>query len=348
MKTSTSSLENAAQHVSRVQKITTAIQFTPYVLIPLAFIGFEYFEPRWKSDIFLILILALFVIGQLFTFGQFRKLKRGAERSLEVLKLLKLEWEKGSSLEAIKNTMENSAPACHVRDLVFRWIEQGRLGDDAGFNFLLDNAANRRQVSEERMLGVHVAINRTLLKLGFLGTLIGLLMTFPPMKEAILALKAVDGEMKFISDIANAIDGDQYAVLTTLVATGFSVLMEIVTIQVLIRLNMRFEVCNNYLEEWNVVEFRPKAREEFGQSSMHDKVLAMQLAIENDMLAVQAKMTESIQSMTDTMRNLQSQLFNLSDSQKVIGRTVDELSLYEKQYQSFIRSSRFDPLQSDK
>ena len=343
MKLTFSPLDNAIYHGTRVKRLASLFQIVPFILIPGAFYFFEYFEPKWKEDPFLILILALFVVGQLFSFFQYIKLRRGAKKAIEVLRSLSALWKVNTKLKEIAHFLEKNLPSCHLRDIVIRWVHQGETGDTSGFDYLLDNSANRRQHSEDRMLSIHVALNRASLKLGFLGTLIGLLMTFPPMKEAILALKDVDGEMKFVSDIAGAIDGDQYAILTTLLATGFSVLIEILVIQVISRLIMRFEMVNNYLEEWNIVEFRPRVLEEFGKHNLHDQVLTKQLAMEQNMIAVQDKMMSSLALVAESLDAMQGQFQKLATTQDVIGKTVSELAHFEQEYQKFVRS-RFNPL----
>jgi DNA repair exonuclease SbcCD ATPase subunit len=146
---------------------------------------------------------------------------------------------------------------------------------------------------------MHATLNRTTLKLGFLGTLIGIILTFPPMKRAVLGLSASDGELKFIRDIAMAIDGDQYAILSTLVATGLSILIEFVTIQFLERLFLGLGTVVSRVNEWNTLTLQPvlAERNEIGaradaaerdRARLEEAMVGSQLALERHLEALAA------------------------------------------------------------
>src|SRR5690606_7416720 len=140
---------------------------------------------------------------------------------------------------------------------VVRWLELGAQGRKEGYDALLEEHLGRRNDYENRVLSLHDTLNSTTLKLGFLGTLIGIILTFPPMKRAVLGLSSSDGELNFIRDIALAIDGDQYAILSTLIATGLPIPIESVTIQFLERLFRGTGTALSHVNEWNTLTLQP-------------------------------------------------------------------------------------------
>src|SRR5690606_11771493 len=162
-----------------------------------------------------------------------------------------------AALEALQARLRAEVGPGSLRDLVLNWLDLGGRGSKAGYDTLLEESLGRRSIGDSRMLSLHATINRTTLKLGFLGTLIGIILTFPPMKRAVLGLSDSDGELKFIRDIALAIDGDQYAILSTLVATGLSILIEFITIQMLERIFLGQDLVQSRVNEWNVMTLQP-------------------------------------------------------------------------------------------
>jgi len=187
----------------------------------------------------------------LFAVLQHRLFLRGSRKALDVLNALQDLTGKG--VEGVQMKLQTLAPG-HFRDLMLRAIKPLHAGDATLAQTLFDNAASRRSVHENRRMGQHISINRIILKLGFLGTLIGLLLTFPPMKDAMLSLNGSEGELKFVTHIAAALDGDRFAIFATLIATGLSLLIELVTIQLMERSFGRFENINSLAEEWLVSE----------------------------------------------------------------------------------------------
>jgi hypothetical protein len=178
----------------------------------------------------------------------------------------------------------------------------GAKGDTTPLAAMMDHATLRRMKNMEKKVGVHASVNRILLKLGFLGTLIGLIMTFPPMREAILTLDPKNAEKgsSFVEHIAGAIDGDQYAILATLIATGLSILIELLTIQILKRIGATFEAVNGFIDEWSITELQPWIREQVSGKDDIGKSLMQQQAFQQKML--------------DLEREFQGRLLDLKES----------------------------------
>ena len=151
------------------------------------------------------------------------------------------------------------------------------------------------------MIEFHSSVNRVTLKLGFLGTLIGLMMTFPPMRDAILALQGSDGEFRFVTDIAEAIDGNQYAILTTLIATGLSIVLELITIKILESTVSDMELTNNDLDEWNIVVFQPLIREKYAKKTGLELLLNNEKEFENKLSALSNLVNLQVKTITETV-----------------------------------------------
>ena len=224
-------LDLAAQFLLSVRKSTRSLKAIP----PLFIIGglaimtvSEYLsEGRigWYKEPFLLLIMITFIIAQIVVMRQLGRITNGEKKSSHVLREL-MAIGSGISLTEMRDKILKSSSPGHMRDALIRWIDLGSRGETNSFNSLMNNNAARRGAAVHKQMAIPITLNRILLKLGFIGTLIGLAMTFPPMKEAILSLDVSGEEGGFVKKIADAIDGDAYAILTTLVATAFSVLVE--------------------------------------------------------------------------------------------------------------------------
>jgi hypothetical protein len=257
--------EEFGQARAALAKVRRSAQFA--FTLPILFLGLSLWlmffpldslYPAWRSDPFVLLMVALFALGQVVACWQYLRILRGRRRAADVLDDLEEGLHAGGLSEALKRVESN--PASHMRDVVGRWLRMAAQGETEGFDLVISNDSYRRERATERQVAIHTALNRTTLKLGFLGTLIGLLQTFGPMRSAILALQGSEGDMKFVHDIAEAIKGDEYAIYTTLIATGFSVFMELINILFLERVHDSFEQVNNSLEQWNAGPLRYLAK----------------------------------------------------------------------------------------
>jgi hypothetical protein len=328
-------LDAAANRAASVQKTSVKNQVIPIVMIPLGliimyvvdyisnghpsqvgvggfldFITFGHEEVKmvdgekviesipgvtWIMDPFLLAIFLVFVWGQIKAIFSLKKVSRGADKVAALVDTLKVMPER-SSLSAIKEKLLGQEDG-HLRDVVVRWLDLGQQGESDQFSTMMDNAALRRAEGVDKDIGSHVAINRTMLKLGFIGTLIGLAMTFPPMKSAIQSLNIAGEEGSFVIKIANAIDGDAYAILTTLLATAFSVFIELLTIQAFKNMYADFEMVNNNVDEWCLIELIPWINElKIGNEQM-DKELALQRKFQEEMLALKKQFLEEMLSL---------------------------------------------------
>ncbi|MGL1935152.1 MAG: hypothetical protein OCD01_09030 [Fibrobacterales bacterium] len=246
----------------------------------------------WITDPFLLAIFLVFTWAQVKAIFSLKKVAGGAEKVSALLTTLRSMPER-SSLGGIKEKILGHEDG-HLRDVVVRWLDLGQQGESDQFSTMMDNAALRRAEGVDKDVNGHVAINRTMLKLGFIGTLIGLAMTFPPMKEAIQSLNIAGEEGSFVMKIANAIDGDAYAILTTLLATAFSVFIELLTIQAFKNMYADFEMVNNNVDEWCLIELIPWINElKIGNDEM-DKELALQRKFQEEMLALKRQFLEEM------------------------------------------------------
>ena len=297
-------LELAIESVSKVSKYTSLAIVGSFFIIPAGFGILQYFAPGnevakpWYEDPFLVIMAVFFVVGQIVAIMQSIKIGNGARKVKTVLSALVA----GGAKPDLKNLQETimSLPGGHLRDLLVRWIALGKAGETDEFNSMIDNAAARRSESVDKMMNTHTFVNRTLLKFGFIGTLIGLMMTFPPMKAAILTLEMTAEEMEgasFVTQIADAIDGDAYAILTTLVATAFSVLIEMLTLLGFKRLFSYFEGVNNFVDEWCLTTFKPWCDEQAVDADDLNKTLQQQREFQEQMIQLQKEFQEKVREL---------------------------------------------------
>jgi len=313
-------------------RITT---FTTLPLIAGAVAGFFYFEPKWYEDVFLSTILAFFVLGQLIAFFQFNNIIKGAKSVKKLLNIL-LHSENITDLEHLDKEVMKSAPAGHLRNIILRWLSLGLQGEYEGFEAMMENAALRRARSTDKQIAIHNIINRVTLKLGFLGTLIGLIMTFPPMKSAILSLQGSGGEFKFVTDIASAIDGDQYAILTTLFATALSIFIELMTIQVFERVLNGFEVVNNYVDEWNITTLQPIIKKYYTNKNKTEDILEVEKLYQKKLIEIQELANRQINELKNVVLSTSKQIANLTEIQKIQSERIQKVVSFENQYRSFL------------
>ena len=244
----------------------------------------------WYKDAFLGSLFAVYVFGQLTALAQVRGLGRGLRKAKAALGALPRSIatpipDMLARLQAVKIPGQLS-------DLVGQWLRLGMDGDASPIAALMEKAGRKRAKAVEKKIGIHATLNRAMLKLGFLGTLLGLIVTFPPMKSAILTLdpKNVEKGASFVQHIAGAIDGDQYAILTTLIATGFSLFIELLTVQILRAVCTRFEAVNAGVDEWCLIELQPALRR--AAATDPEAMLARQRAFQERMLQAEREFQE--------------------------------------------------------
>lgn len=335
LKLSENPLHQAERALAKIGRTARACLFVPIPLMALITVGFFFFKANWYLDPFLALIYLLFVAGQIIAMNQIRGVGVGARKTAAAIQVLR---EAGDTpdLEALRAALLKSAPPGHLRDLLLRWIELGLRGETHGSESLLDNAWDRRSLTDGRALSVHTSLNRTTLKLGFLGTLIGLIMTFPPMKRAVMSLAESDGEMRFIRDLTAAIDGDEYAILNTLVATAISILIELVTIQILERSLIGFDLVNSHINDWNLTRLQPLIRSRSGEA----KARQNPSRTEAQMLETQAALDRNMAALAEAVGRTATQIEQVGQLQGQIGRRIAELTEFERQYRSFLAAKQ--------
>lgn len=241
--------------LERLSVRTRLLAWAPLPMLLLGTAVLQYFDHRWYANVVLVAILVLFAFGQVVAFRQFRTLSRTSRHTIQALAALE-RLEDHPDPAAFRGCVQALAPG-HVRDLVLSWLDLGERGNEGRGLHLLENARERRDILDSKLLGVHVSLNRNILKLGFLGTLVGLLLTFPPMRAAVMGLSNSGGEMKFINDIAAAIDEDAYAIQATLISMGFSLFLEALVLQLLERLLVGFQLVDSHLGDWYILGLRP-------------------------------------------------------------------------------------------
>jgi hypothetical protein len=290
------------------------------------------FDPTFLHNPILMGVLGLFVLGQILLVWQLAALLRRVSTGIVVLERLEASG-RSPDLDALESSLLSIKPD-PMRELVLGWIQLERKSHGEGALELLQNSIDRRSLRDHAALGVHALINRVVLKVGFLGTLVGLLFTFPPMKRAVLGLSGSDGEMTFIRDIAKAIDEDAYAIQATLVATGLSLLLEAVVVQILERFYGRFELVESLVSDWNLTVLRPSVRKSGASPAT---------GTPEDNLRLQARLAQGqqildahLQQLLETLRKTGESVEVVARSQAGLERRVTEIVAWEKDYRSFL------------
>ncbi len=344
LKLSENPLQQARRALQRIRKTARVCAIFPLPIVLAATAGFWYYvQANLSTDplllFFIGLIYAIFVAGQLLAVFQMRRLLPGVASTEKAVQVLSEAGDE-PDLEALRLALLQKAPGGHLRDLLLRWIELGLRGDTHGSDGLLDSAWERRATRDHRVISLHVSLNRTTLKLGFLGTLIGLILTFPPMKRAVLGLADSQGEFRFIADIAKAIDGDQYAILNTLIATALSILIEFVTIQLLERVLLGFDTVNSHINDWNLTRLQPWIRKRYGAERELRTVEERRGQMEQALMQAQLALEKHLAGITEALRGAATQLEQITRVQALVGKRVAELAEYEKQYRGFLAAKQ--------
>lgn len=248
-------LERSRTILLRLSRRLHLVAWAPIPVLGASVLLLHRFDPRWYSNVVLVAILVLFAVGQLAACRQFLALRRSVGETLAALARLE-RADDHPDPDAFRRAL-GTLPPGHVRDLVLHWLELGAAAPETRALHLFENARERREIQEGKLVGFHVSLNRNIMKLGFLGTLVGLLLTFPPMRAAVMGLAGSGGEMRFIADIAKAIDEDAYAIQATLVSMGFSLFLEAMVLQALERLLVGFQLVDSHLADWYLLRLRP-------------------------------------------------------------------------------------------
>lgn len=306
----------------------------PPALSIASFLAIRYFDPRFLSNPVLLGLFGLFLVGQIVFGVQLWGLCGEARRTQDLLSLLLRAGERFDP-RTLLDSMVGCKPS-EARSLVLGWLSAG-----AGLSLessleLGRNSAGRRSLGEHRRLGFHALVNRIVMKLGFLGTLVGLLLTFPPMKRAILGLSDSGGEMRFIHDIARAIDEDAYAIQATLVATGLSLLLEALSVSILEGFFREFELVDSYLADWHLSVLRPlverpaePAALELSQSRQMETLAKAQSALDH-------QLRDLVETIGSTHRLVEA----LGRSQRILAGRMEELLAWEADYRRFLEHKK--------
>ncbi|MBK8803931.1 MAG: hypothetical protein IPN71_18140 [Fibrobacteres bacterium] len=309
----------------------------PCSLAVAAFFAIRHFDPNFLQNPVLVALYVLFTIGQIVLLVQLLMLIRESALAAQVLSALK---SAGSALDTRKlsSTLEGLPPS-DCRDLVLAWLDMGLCHEvEVGLE-LLRNSTGRRGLVEHRRLGIHALINRTVMKLGFLGTLVGLLLTFPPMKRAILGLSDSDGEMRFIHDIAQAIDEDAYAIQATLVATALSLALEAISVQVLESFFRDFEQVDTHLADWNIGVLRP-AIKGAQADPICDGTGLDPAAVAQRLAQAQKLLDDQLVALAGSIQGSHRLIEGLGKSQQALSARIDELAAWESDYRRFLATKR--------
>ncbi len=275
-------------------------------------------------SLFLGVVFAGFLAGQLLALRQLRRLREEIENGRDTLRLLA---EAGDAFDPadLRRRLRDEVPPGEIRNLVLGWVELGLQGAGEGHETLLEEALGRRSIRENRTLSVHETINSITLKLGFLGTLIGIILTFPPMKRAVLGLSGSDGELLFIRDIALAIDGDQYAILSTLIAIALSILIESITIQILERLFHGSGTALSHVNEWNALTLQPLFAARRDAAARAEAAEKNRARLEEAVAEAQAALDRRLAVLASAARSADERLGSLLDAQRAMEERARKL-----------------------
>ena len=284
---------------------------------------------RWYYDIFTDAIIFLFIFAQIMAFKQFISFFLDFTKISKLLDTISkgVELDTLDSLKVLAQSIRDNVPQSDIRSLVLNWLDYRGDSTVKRNDILENNNFVRMDLKKDKSTYFHVLMNRITLKMGFLGTLLGLMMTFPKMKNAILSLKGGNGDMSFVTDIAAAIDGDQYAILTTLIATILSLFAEFLTLQLINRFSLNYEYVLSYLADWYHTRVEPLY--EHGTTDVLER-MEKQFSSAEEMLA------QNMQVITTLTKKNAEQLAKLAEFNNVIDKRVKELEAYEVHYRELM------------
>jgi len=336
MSTSLHSLSRAIELLDGIRRNALISLALPIPLSVFAVLAVAHFDAVFYRNPIQSSILLLFVAGQVLLVFQLLDLARRAKDDRKVFEALRCAGADPTLAHLAANL--GALEVGETRDLCLRWIELGLRGDcDAGGG-ILRNSADRRDLKDNSRLGLHALVNRTVLKVGFLGTLVGLVLTFPPMKRAILGLSDSGGEMGFIRDIAKAIDEDAYAIQATLVATGISLLLEALVVQLLERLFRRRELAETHLSDWYLSVLAPAVRAHVAKESASSPEAFART--DARLLEAQGLLDGHVQKLLETLRHTGTSVEAMERLHAELAARVGRLHEWEAEYRQFLSTKR--------
>jgi hypothetical protein len=152
----------------------------------------------------------------------------------------------------------------------------------------------------------------------------------------VLGLSESEGELKFIRDIALAIDGDQYAILSTLFATGLSILFEFVTIQILERLFLGLDLVQSRVNEWQVKTLQPGLLTLRDEVRLADDAERNRSRLEKALIEAQLTLENHLVELAAASRAANHQLGEVARVQLLMEERMARLVEYERQYRDFV------------
>lgn len=286
-----------------------------------------YGNQNWFDDPFTVVIVSLFIFGQVLGLYQYLQYYIKARAVSKLTKAVDSQKsiETQEDLKSLSETVLKEAPNSDEKHLILNWLDARTKSRRSSSTELTDSAFNRHELKREKTAYLHILINRMTLKLGFLGTLIGLLMTFPAMQGAMQNLQGSDGEMLFINDIVEAIKGDQYAILTTMLATFLSIIAEFITIQLITRLSINFELIMGYFSDWYHSTIVPI----FEDKSLDE-------TLEKQKKEAEQAISENLVTLTALSKQTAVQLEQMTQFQNKLAKRVAELDSYEQHYRQLL------------
>ncbi len=315
--------------------LSSWIRLSPLLLIIGVTTGFQLYSETWYHDPFLVLIYAIFIVGQVIAVFQYPKLfKRYSKISRLFDQLTSFKGNK--DLNTLQSNLQTNVDDTPEKQMVLDWISMGLKGDSESSSAILDYTTDAQEIANNNSIGAHSLFNRLTLKMGFLGTLIGLVRTFPPMKKAILGLSEKDGQSQFIKDIASAIDGDEYAILTTLVATGLSIVIESLVIFILEKLYGGLEEVHGHLYNWYIMELKPIIVKEYSNESKQLLLMEKYASTEMILAKTQKVVLESFEKFSSLSENISHRLSTIETIQSNVDIRIKHLIDHENRYIDFI------------
>lgn len=322
---------------------TDGIRSRSWLAIPVALalsalsvLALRRVDPGFLHNPVLMGILGLFLLGEILFLVQIGQILRRTSRTRAVLRAL-LQAGSNPDLPSLERSLQGLAQD-PFRELVLGWLEMARQPGRSGCeDDLARNSSERRVLKDDGVLATHATLNRVVMKVGFLGTLVGLLLTFPPMKRAILGLSGSEGEMTFIRDIAKAIDEDAYAIQATLVATAISLLMETFVAQVLERLTSRFALVETLVADWRLLVLHAAARRSPRLFDITSNSAATAVPGSPE-ARLEIHLETRLAQMESALARTDSCLARLIQAQETIGNSVADLAEWERDYRSFLAS----------
>jgi hypothetical protein len=325
--------------IKQAEKQLNLFSASPIFLGAAVLVGFSFYQPQWWKDPFLLLIFAIFIAGQIMILRHFKKLKTEISSAAATVNIL-IDAGDNPDLNSLSNKLKTGVRPCAERDLILYWLDIGQKGEyQSGMN-LSQNALDRFRIESGASLDTHTILNRTTLKMGFLGTLIGLVQTFPPMKRAILGLADKNGESRFIRDIASAIDGDEYAILTTLVATGLSVIIETLSIHILQLICGRFEELFGHLNDWYLCVILPVVQKEYSMNGKQLKLMESQNETSIKRTELQTMVQQHVREISELMKLSFAQVRELGRMQNNVRQRMSELIDFEREYVNYVLAEK--------